>query len=1342
MRHSSIKLVIALMGALTLLSLVWALLAQAAPCESKSPSASPSQANDDPVWVSVLASPDASLESFFADQIYRRQVGSFQRIAGHVPASALPALARQPGVIHIPGGDPPPTPPSVDPTDASEPKVLLGSPPSNTALTAPEGWYENDTQGVRETWNTLGITGTGVTIAVLDSGVDFGNPALAGRYAVQPATVSGTQVYTGWPIAFDDRSLSSYLDRPDDMPWPINWGWYVNANHAITGTGPFTFTHPLSATYVCTTTGDSQSGRYLLGLHPDSTLDHAPVLVVDRNTGGVYDTIYMDLDADGTFETRMDKGNPIGTLDLTGDGVPDVSAGMLYWIADGTNPPPGAEAVYGPGAPTPAAGTLLAFMIDDVSSYWQTYYGGGHGTMCAGTAVGYDAAGVFTTSSKVASFYDPAAYGPLVQGPAPGAKVIAVGNVYAGGSLDAWYAFAVLGYDGEPGTGDEPQIVTLSFGSGEVDNDTWDWESRYLTALNLTYGAGSPLFIQSAGNGGPGYGTLIPPKAATGLIVGGSVQYGTYNAWGISETVSLPARVNTGDVAPFSGRGPGADGTRPVDLVANGMLGTGAYPLNYFRDGTKAYVHWRGTSRSAPVVGGMAALAAQGFHQANGRFPTYKELRTLLVNGARDLGYDPLVQGAGQANAFRTTQLALSQYGVTVDPPLAVAGDFRGERYPSFAAGLSRGQTQTLTFTVTNPSAANITVEMSAQHLVEIARHTTTIDTLHDTVTNYGHGAPDYALDLTDWVTSHPDADLMVVRMTEPFEHFDTVPPTPPSPRNSWRLMIYNWWDDSGDGAWWDDRNSDGRVDWPGEIDGQDEWMRFSYSDYSTSSTSNYLNGTQQEVRIGRPYTRSLGAGSAGVWAGAAHIKHSGGDNSTTLAFEVIFYRRASWPEVMLSPENLTLAAGDQATFETAVGVPTDAAYGLYQGIILVADSPSPIDTGRTDVDLAYRPHETIIPLIWQVWPDPSAGFTLGGTPRADTPYDNGWIGGGFGWQVKESGDWRFYGFDLQDPPEDSVILAHNVWEDAPTDIDTLIFGPTSDEFSTANPAWFGPHSLKQVGVTTRTGSAGAWGFSTVTGGTQDWASAPAQDGVHILAHQAVLFGGHQEAVPFTTTVGLLAIQPHLPGVNAATCSPTCTIKMTLQATLDIPGGITGTHGFGWVSPVVTQAQPISQGQSVTHSLVLAEPAYRVDIELTRITGATQFDACLYDDGGFTAGQWDVGDGVLSCAQLPDETIREYNMTSGQYWVLVQGKVPLPSATYDLSILVFPQSTDGAFTFSGLPTEVLAGQAYAFTIQVNQAPSLGQRGLLVLGPQLLPEALITEIRAVRTCYLPLVLRGD
>ncbi len=402
----------------------------------------------------------------------------------------------------------------------------------------PTSWYENDTQGVRETWNTLHLDGAGVTIAVLDSGADFGNPALNGRYAVQTATLTGSQAYVGWPIAYDDRSLGLYLANPASAN---NWGWYVNAARTITGTGAFTFTIP-GKTTVYTAPNASLSGIYYQGIHPDPTLTSAPILVADTVVSGTYDAVFMDLNADGVFETKLTRDQPVGALDLSGDGAVDISAGMIYWISDGLNPLPGATGIYGPDVPIPPAGRLVAFMIDSLS-----FSGGGHGTECASTAVGNDG-GIFTPEPRVTSFYT-TTYGPLVQGPAPAARIIAIGNVYAGGSVEATYLFAFLGYDGVPHSGDEPQIATLSYGTSSIDNEPYDWESRYVTYLTHYYeehyGPGTaPLFIHSAGNGGHGDGTLIQPNPLTALTVGAATQYGTVNAWGISETVSAPNRVN------------------------------------------------------------------------------------------------------------------------------------------------------------------------------------------------------------------------------------------------------------------------------------------------------------------------------------------------------------------------------------------------------------------------------------------------------------------------------------------------------------------------------------------------------------------------------------------------------------------------------------------------------------------------------------------------------------------------------------------------------------------------------------------------------------------------------
>ena len=126
---------------------------------------------------------------------------------------------------------------------------------------------------------------------------------------------------------------------------------------------------------------------------------------------------------------------------------------------------------------------------------------------------------------------------------------------------------------------------------------------------------------------------------------------------------------------------------------------------------------------------------------------------------------------------------------------------------------------------------------------------------------------------------------------------------------------------------------------------------------------------------------------------GAAHYVRSSGDNRTTLSFEVTFYRAVPWPDVSLSTGVLHLPPHGQATFEATAQVPSDATYGLQSGSIVVTDP------GRLDIDPAYQPRQSTIPIAWQVWPDVAAGAVL--TDQ---------VGGGFGWQGRgEEGGCHFY---------------------------------------------------------------------------------------------------------------------------------------------------------------------------------------------------------------------------------------------------------------------------------------------------------------------------------------------
>ena len=72
-------------------------------------------------------------------------------------------------------------------------------------------------------------------------------------------------------------------------------------------------------------------------------------MVVDPNTAGVYDTIYVDLNDDYDFsdEKPVTQGVAAVWRDLNGDGYVDLSGGMPYYISDGATKIPGGPTSFG-----------------------------------------------------------------------------------------------------------------------------------------------------------------------------------------------------------------------------------------------------------------------------------------------------------------------------------------------------------------------------------------------------------------------------------------------------------------------------------------------------------------------------------------------------------------------------------------------------------------------------------------------------------------------------------------------------------------------------------------------------------------------------------------------------------------------------------------------------------------------------------------------------------------------------------------------------------------------------------------------------------------------------------
>ncbi|MET7942932.1 S8 family serine peptidase [Streptomyces sp. NPDC005302] len=439
--------------------------------------------------------------------------------------------------------------------------------------------------------------GRGVTVGILDTGVDASHPALRTTTTAEPKIQD-------WVTATDPVTDA-------DPTW-------LEMKVKVTASGG-TFTYA-GVTY------SAPDGDYEFQLFDEDTTYRSEL-------GG-------DVNRDGDYKDRF------GVLYRPSDHRVWVDAGLDRKFTDADVIEPYAKSgtwgTFGTDDPGTAVAESMPFTVEyrddvDLSARGGSSVGrsadfvnigivsGSHATHVAGITAGH---GLF---------------GGKMNGAAPGARIVSERVcLFASGCTS--YALAEGMIDAVVDKGVD--VVNLSIGGLPALNDGDNVRAVLYNRLIDEYGV---QIVSSAGNDGPGMNTVSDPAVADRVLaVGASVSKDTWWADYNSQVTDRQS------LFPFSARGPREDGGMKPEVVAPGaavssiptwMPGEGVPDTGY--ELPPGYGMFNGTSMSSPqATGAVALLLSAASHSGVKVSPA--ALRTALTSSARFLDDQPAyAQGAG-----------------------------------------------------------------------------------------------------------------------------------------------------------------------------------------------------------------------------------------------------------------------------------------------------------------------------------------------------------------------------------------------------------------------------------------------------------------------------------------------------------------------------------------------------------------------------------------------------------------------------------------------------------------------------------------------------------------------
>ena len=1034
--------------------------------------------------------------------------------------------------------------------------------------------------------NLYNLTGKDVTIAIIDTGVDFSNPDMQHSLARDNENIPIMLDPDGQGLILTNVTFAANIDRYGTMKnftkssmynttsdvyvKARSDGVFLNIEQNGLGTNLLVYNsmYPMfgSSPLLNGTLNDdmkigknkhdyieSKSGVYHLGVMYQGSPSQpqvVPVLVVDSKKSGYYDTIIPDMSTswqDFTKNSEKDElkfdfdftddihhvigdGNEFLVYDYNDDGEFDYSVGTLgarildiYGIIENeSNIDESFGAINGTLLPPiNRNGEYFGVMTDIL----------GHGTSSAATIIskGLQEYDIYNNTKKF-----------NIKGIAPDAKIIPVKALWFGDILYAWLWSA--GFDNDDmewkfSGNTRADIISNSWGVSTFPNFEYapgfDLLSLMMTILSLPNSLSDDypgvLMISSAGNSGHGYGTIgLPNASPTGISVGATtnnifVGYGPFK----DEPRFGNSTKYSDHIVDFSSRGPTLIGDPKPDLMS-----VGAYSFtpasvtkpsqDYDQD---PFSMFGGTSMSAPIVSGTAALVMQGLNDNSMLFSPF-DVKNILMSTANDMHNDVFTQGTGMVDSLEAIRLVNGEGGVfkvyntessknlnqILELPLKnlnytaigmSSPKISLENIPQtswFGGRLSPGDVTSASFKIENPTNSTLTVKVIPENLKLIEKFIydgTTEPHLQDSYHNKSKTYRPNYIPLANLTASEiiqtnssmivpEDSSLLVLNANFSFDHFmNQTNPIYADDLKISSLYIYDWKD-------------------------KDDNSEISSNELSLVNRGGSW-GTVQELRISKPTEHFENQPVIGVYPVPERYSFWGGsikENSTAFDYTLSasYFKKDTWTGVTLDKEIISILPNQTIDVNVNIQTQKDQKTGIYDGFIKFEGEHHTVN-----VPVSY----VIVEKIQKDIP-----FTFIGK-NDDVNFSNEYVKGAFDMTNRYmAGDWRQYYLDVQDNTINNASMELS-WENENTNFSAFVLDPQGKIISTNMPTgvfghfmnwassdWLGNSPFSQGG-----------GFFPVKNkdNTSTLIFAPInQTGIHSLLIHSTLFEGKNITEPVT----------------------------------------------------------------------------------------------------------------------------------------------------------------------------------------------------------------------------------